>query len=145
MFPPIEVDDVLLEQVLVNVLSNAIKYSPDESEIVLSARENKNMIEIIIADKGVGIPPHELERVFSKFYRGESAKNIPGTGLGLAICKEIIEAHGGMIQATENSPNGTIITVSIPLIDPPLLQNENLQEEGVKPHDEFGSKNTGYR
>lgn len=143
--PPIEVDDVLLEQVLVNVLSNAIKYSPDESEIVLSARENKNMIEIIIADKGVGIPPHELERVFSKFYRGESAKNIPGTGLGLAICKEIIEAHGGMIQATENSPNGTIITVSIPLIDPPLLQNENLQEEGVKPHDEFGSKNTGYR
>jgi two-component system, OmpR family, sensor histidine kinase KdpD len=130
--PPIEVDDVLLEQVLVNVLSNAIKYSPDRSEIALLAKKNKNVIEIAIKDEGVGIPPHELGHIFSKFYRGESTRNIPGTGLGLAICKGIIEAHGGTIRATENSPKGTIITVSIPLFEPPLLQNENLQEEGVE-------------
>jgi two-component system sensor histidine kinase KdpD len=119
--PPVEVDDVLLEQVLVNILSNAIKYSPDRSGIVLVAKKNKNVIEIAIKDEGVGIPPHELGRIFSKFYRGETTRNIPGTGLGLAICKGIIEAHGGTIRATENCPKGTIITVSIPLFEPPLL------------------------
>jgi two-component system, OmpR family, sensor histidine kinase KdpD len=124
--PPIEVDDVLIEQVLVNILSNAIKYSPDKSEIVLTAhKNNNNKIEITIKDEGLGIPSNERERIFSKFFRGKSTSNIPGTGLGLAISKGIVEAHWGTIKATENNPKGTIIIISLPLSEPTGFQNVN--------------------
>lgn len=114
--PLIEVDEVLLEQVLVNVLSNAIKYSPDLSDIVITGRYHQDTLTIEVADVGIGIAAHEAERVFEKFYRSAAAKGIPGTGLGLAICRGIIEAHGGTIGAHPNGERGTVIIMTLPVV-----------------------------
>jgi two-component system sensor histidine kinase KdpD len=121
-------DEVLLEQVLVNVISNAIKYSPDGSEINMEVIELEDMISFSIADQGIGIEAAEQERIFDKFYRADMSKHIPGTGLGLAICKGIVELHGGTILAKPNKDQGTIITISLPMGE----ENKrfHMQEEG---------------
>ncbi|MFC5653475.1 DUF4118 domain-containing protein [Paenibacillus solisilvae] len=113
--PSVPLDDVLIEQVLINVISNAIKYSPEGSEIVIEAEQNRQMLVLTIKDEGTGIAPGDLERVFEKFYRGHLTKHIPGTGLGLAICKSIVEAHGGHITAMKNGNRGTAIIINLPL------------------------------
>ncbi|MDF2649380.1 MAG: Osmosensitive channel His kinase sensor [Paenibacillus sp.] len=113
--PSVPLDEVLIEQVLINVISNAIKYSPERSEIVIEAERNQDMLDLIIKDEGAGIASADLERVFEKFYRGHLTKHIPGTGLGLAICKSIVEAHGGHIAAMMNGNRGTAIRISLPL------------------------------
>lgn len=115
--PAITVDDVLIEQVLVNLLSNAVKYSPDGSGIHLDVLEYDGVFTLQIRDWGIGIPPGEEGKVFEKFYRSASTKNIPGTGLGLAICKGIIEAHGGEISARNAVGGGTIVTIRLPVGD----------------------------
>lgn len=108
-------DEVLLEQMLVNVLSNAIKYSPDRSEIVLTARAEEDSVALSVADQGTGLPESEYARIFDKFYRAESSGQATGTGLGLAICKGIAELHGGTIFAKPNVPHGTVVTIVLPL------------------------------
>lgn len=113
--PSVPLDEVLIEQVLINVISNAIKYSPEGSEIVIEAEHDEEMLHLMIKDEGSGIASEELERVFEKFYRGQITKHIPGTGLGLAICKSIVEAHGGYITAMRNGGQGTVIRISLPL------------------------------
>lgn len=107
-------DDVLLEQVLVNVVSNAIKYSPDHSEIVIAVGQDSYNVIMTVADSGIGISAADRERIFEKFYRADSTKHVPGTGLGLAICKGIIESHGGTITADSNIERGSIITITLP-------------------------------
>ncbi|WP_458463839.1 ATP-binding protein [Paenibacillus sp.] len=110
-------DEVLLEQVLVNIVSNAIKYSPDESQIVITVESDKNSSQMMIrvADQGIGIPEAERIRIFDKFYRSESTQHVTGTGLGLAICKGIVEVHGGTIVAEPNPGGGTRIRIDIPM------------------------------
>lgn len=108
-------DEVLLEQMLVNVVSNAIKYSPDYSEIVLSVRTEQDTVVISVSDQGIGLAADEYERIFEKFYRSDAAKQITGTGLGLAICKGIAELHEGTVTAKSNEPQGTVITITLPL------------------------------
>ncbi|WP_339306464.1 ATP-binding protein [Paenibacillus sp. FSL L8-0435] len=110
-------DEVLLEQVLVNIVSNAIKYSPDESRIVITVTSDKSpsQLTIMVADQGIGIPEAERTRIFDKFYRSESTQHVTGTGLGLAICKGIVEVHGGTIVAEPNLGGGTRIRIDIPM------------------------------
>ncbi|OCT11065.1 histidine kinase [Paenibacillus pectinilyticus] len=115
--PSVPLDEVLMEQVLINVISNAIKYSPEGSSIhILAVKGSEGFIELTIEDEGQGIPPGDRERIFEKFYRGTSTKQIPGTGLGLAICKSIVEAHGGSITATSrpHGERGTAIRICLP-------------------------------
>jgi two-component system sensor histidine kinase KdpD len=112
--PLAPMDLVLMVQVLVNVLDNAIKYSPTDSPIELRARVTGAYVEIQVADRGVGIPPEDLTRVFDKFYRVERPGSVTGTGLGLSICKGIVEAHGGFIAAENRPGGGTLITVALP-------------------------------
>jgi two-component system sensor histidine kinase KdpD len=114
--PPIDVDDVLIDQVLTNLLSNAIKYSPDASEIRIDAGYTEDTLVLSIQDSGIGIQPLEADKLFDKFYRSPYAQHIPGTGLGLAICKGIITAHGGTIKARRGSPRGTVMTIELPLL-----------------------------
>ncbi|MFC3772893.1 ATP-binding protein [Paenibacillus sp. GCM10012303] len=109
-------DEALLEQMLINVISNAIKYSPDYSEIILSVKAGSEFVELTVADEGVGLKEDELERIFEKFYRSEQTGHLTGTGLGLAISKGIAELHGGTISAQPNAPKGAIITISLPLV-----------------------------
>lgn len=111
-------DEVLLEQVLVNVISNAIKYSADYSEIDIAVTSDADTLAIAIADQGVGLAEDEYSRIFEKFYRAGTARQVTGTGLGLAICKGIVELHKGTIAAQRNEPRGLVITIALPLSKP---------------------------
>jgi two-component system sensor histidine kinase KdpD len=110
----VTLDVALFEQVLVNLLDNAVKYSPPDTEIGIDVTQTPRTVQIAIADCGIGIPAEDLERVFDKFYRVQRPESVSGTGLGLAICKGIIEAHGGTIRATNRSGGGIVITISLP-------------------------------
>lgn len=111
MFP---VDLVLFAQVMVNLLDNALKYSPPDSPIDICARKVDESIIIEIADRGIGIPDEELPRIFTKFYRASSAKGYGGSGLGLSICQGIVEAHGGTISAEHRQGGGTCFIIKLP-------------------------------
>ncbi len=113
--PFVRGDDVLLEQALVNVLSNAVKYSPDGSEIDIAVSTGADRLLIAVADRGIGLADDEYRRIFEKFYRADATRQITGTGLGLAICKGIVELHGGTISARRNEPQGTVVTIALPL------------------------------
>ncbi|MRR51732.1 MAG: sensor histidine kinase KdpD [Rhodocyclaceae bacterium] len=113
--PPVRLDMTLMSQVLVNLLDNAMKYTPSESPIEIAARADGGRLVIEVADRGPGIPERDLKRVFDKFYRLPVPEGAGGTGLGLSICKGIVEAHGGTIRA-ENRPGGGLkIIISLPL------------------------------
>jgi len=112
--PLIPLDIALFGQVLVNLIDNAIKFSPPDTPIIIDVAQSKNDINIQIKDQGIGIPNDDLDRVFNKFYRVSRPENISGTGLGLAICKGIIEAHGGFIHAENRPDGGTIIIINLP-------------------------------
>jgi two-component system, OmpR family, sensor histidine kinase KdpD len=122
--PFISVDFGLIVQTLVNVLDNALKYSPGDSPIDIRARQVGQEMQIEIADRGIGIPPQDLSHVFDKFYRIQRPDNVTGTGLGLSICKGIIEAHGGRIAAENRPGGGTIIRIVLPLPEPDHKKGE---------------------
>ena len=103
--PLVPIDGVLMEQVLVNLLENAVKYTPEGTPIELAAWAEDQGVVVEIADRGSGIPPGDEERVFEKFYRGSHTRDRRGVGLGLPICRGIVQAHGGRIWV-ENRPGG---------------------------------------
>jgi two-component system sensor histidine kinase KdpD len=121
--PLVSVDGVLLEQVFVNLLENAVRYTPAGSEIDLSARKIGGEVEVRVADRGPGIPSGSEERIFDKFVRGEtsSADGRRGVGLGLAICRGIIRAHGGEIQAVSRTGGGAEFIIRLPCLDGPRV------------------------
>ena len=114
-FPLIPLDFTLMVQVVVNILENAVKYSPEGSLIEVSASLQEKNVHIEIADRGVGIPLADLGRVFDKFYRVQRPESVSGTGLGLSISKGIVEVHHGSIDAHARAGGGTIIHVDLPL------------------------------
>lgn len=113
--PLVSLDFVLIWQVLVNLVDNALKYSPPTSPIEIRAQRFGADLEISVADWGIGIPTDDLDRVFDKFYRVQRPDSVSGTGLGLSISKGIIEAHGGSIRAENRKDGGTIITIRLPM------------------------------
>ncbi|HZO70671.1 MAG TPA: ATP-binding protein [Ktedonobacteraceae bacterium] len=114
----VELDYLEIDQVLTNLIENAVRYTPEESPIEVSARSHGEQVEISVADRGPGIPLSDLTRVFDKFYRvlnGPSlARYSMGSGLGLAVCKGLVEAHGGRIWAELRPGGGLIIFVTLP-------------------------------
>ncbi len=114
-FPLVPMDFTLMVQVIVNLLENAVKYSPENSVIGISSTLDDGKARIQIADSGVGIPSEDLTRIFDKFYRVQRPENVSGTGLGLSIGKGIIEVHHGSIFASARAGGGTIITIELPL------------------------------
>jgi two-component system sensor histidine kinase KdpD len=113
--PLVSMDFVLIQRVLVNVIDNGLKYSPQESPLEIRVQMAGAFVEITVADHGVGIPPEDLSRIFDKFYRVQRPDNVNGTGLGLAIGKGIVDAHGGFISAENRPGGGTIITIALPV------------------------------
>lgn len=111
----IKVDYGLIEQVLTNLLYNAVKYSPAESEIEVSVQEAPDKLQVSVADQGTGVAASDEERIFDKFYRLQSPANISGTGLGLSICRGIIEAHRGNIWAKNIPGSGLLVNFTLPL------------------------------
>lgn len=114
-FPLVQMDFTLMVQVLVNVIENAVKYSPEYCAIEISAQEESDHVHVVIADKGEGIPPDDLERVFDKFYRVQRPDSVSGTGLGLSISKGIVEAHNGSMAAHRREGGGTLIVIDLPM------------------------------
>jgi len=112
--PLVPFDSILLQQVLVNLLENAAKYTPPGTEITVSAREGDREVEIIVADSGPGLSAGEDEKIFGKFYRAEQGRG-GGVGLGLTICKGIVTAHGGRIWATARSEGGAAFHFTLPI------------------------------
>ena len=114
--PLLRADCVLLEHVLVNLLDNAIKYSPSGSELTIGAEQNGSEVFISVEDRGCGVPQQDLAKIFEKFYRApQQAVKVAGTGLGLSICKSIIEAHQGRIWAKNNPDDGAVFVFAVPV------------------------------
>jgi len=116
--PPFYVDGVQIQQVLVNLLDNAVKFSSPQTPIHITASIEGKTLNVSVSNTGAGIPSAELERIFDRFYRvrpGDSTAP-PGTGLGLAICKGIIEGHGGQIMAHSRPGGETTVLFRLPLI-----------------------------
>ncbi len=112
--PLVSIDDVLIEQVLVNLLDNTLKYTPPGTAIAINATATDRGVTIEFADRGPGLPRGEEDRVFEKFYRPASSKG-PGAGLGLAICRGIIDAHGGRIWAHNLPEGGVAFLFTLPI------------------------------
>ncbi len=112
---PIEGDKTSLEEALVNIIGNAIKYSYPSSKVFVNAVENNGNIEIDVIDTGVGIAEEELPNVLSDFYRGGSAQSVEGShGIGLTVSRKIIEAHNGTICVKSQLSHGTTFTIRLP-------------------------------
>jgi len=124
--PLVAMDGVLMEQLLLNLLDNALKYSPPESPVDIKAWAAGKSFTLSVSDQGPGIPSGEEERIFEKLARGQTASNRPGAGLGLAICKGIATAHGGSIQAVNHPQGGAQFLVSLPLGTPPQMPKEGV-------------------
>ena len=109
------VDPVLLEQVLINLLENAAKYTPPHSPLEVRLESADGMAVIEVADRGPGLPVGEEARVFERFYRAADSHRSRGTGLGLTVCAAIVRAHGGRIVAENRAGGGALFRVSLPL------------------------------
>jgi PAS domain S-box-containing protein len=116
-FPEVHADPERMEEVLTNLVDNAIKYSPKGGRIVIAGKADRDCIKVTVADEGIGIPQRELGRVFERFRRGEGnhVQKVRGTGLGLYICKSIIEAHGGKIEVSSEVGKGSQFSFRLPL------------------------------
>ena len=110
-------DILKLRQLLINVIGNAVKYTQDGGEILVSLKSDKDFAYIKVKDNGMGIPKEDIPHLFERFYRVDKARSRAkgGTGLGLAIAKEIIDAHGGKINIESEEGEGTEVTVALPL------------------------------
>jgi heavy metal sensor kinase len=117
----IEGDRSRLQQVIVNLIANAIKYTPEAGEVEVSVRADGRTAVLEVSDNGVGIPAHALAHVFERFYRADKARsrNSGGAGLGLAIVKAICTAHGAEIQVSSQEGQGSRFAVQLPLLEAP--------------------------
>lgn len=112
----VEIDEDKMTQVLYNIISNAMKYSPEGGQITFSIKEEEEKIIVSVSDQGVGIPKENIGKIFDRFYRVDKARTrkLGGTGLGLAIAKEMVNVHGGLIWAVSEEGKGTTIAFSLP-------------------------------
>ena len=119
--PPVAADPVRLGQVIDNLISNALKFTPAGGRVEVRASERNGRARIEIADTGMGISPAEQERLFERFYRTAQAQTdaVPGVGLGLSIAKAIVEAHGGTISCESVEGAGTTFAIELPLAAQP--------------------------
>ncbi len=127
--PLVSVDGLMIEQVFVNLLDNAAKYSHPGSAIFVSATAGAGEVTVEVADEGPGLPPGAEEQVFEKFYRAGSGPR--GSGLGLPICRAIVTAHGGRIWAESRPPRGVAFRFTLPLGEGPPLVEDDGDREGA--------------
>lgn len=129
--PLLHFDYIEIAQVLINLIENAIKFTPPDTPITIGARRIAGAIEISVHDDGPGIPEQSVPRLFDKFYRARSGA-ATGTGIGLAICKGLVEAHGGQITVESGPGRGATFRFTLPL-DPPASPEARLRESAGSP------------
>ena len=101
-----------------NIVHNAIKFTPGEGRIVVSASADENKVTVAVADSGIGIVPNDLTRIFERFFKTDRSRAVGGTGLGLAIAKHIVQAHGGRLWATSYEGKGSTFYFTMPREEP---------------------------
>lgn len=114
--PKVNIDSQRLEQVLVNLIHNAVKFTRAGGEVVLQAEATKSEVRFAVRDTGIGIPEEDVPRIFERFYRVDKSRSGSGTGLGLSIAKHIVEAHNGKIWAESIEGHGSTFYFSIPIL-----------------------------
>ncbi|TCD47029.1 PAS domain-containing sensor histidine kinase [Chlorobium sp. N1] len=118
--PPVAFDNGAFKQVLLNLLQNALKYTPKRGRVTIELQESGRQTIVRVADTGIGIAEEELEKIFERFYRSSrSAGSHEGTGLGLAIVRQLVELHGGTIEVTSTLAEGATFTLRLPQTPPP--------------------------
>src|SRR5207302_3692564 len=124
---PLKCDPPKLKQVLVNLVENAIKYSPEGGRIEVRIADTPDRLRIDVQDEGLGIPPSEQARIFEKFYRldAEMARGVGGSGLGLYISREIVEQMGGVLSVRSRRGAGSTFSVTLPrMVSPARPRDE---------------------
>jgi two-component system phosphate regulon sensor histidine kinase PhoR len=127
--PLVLADRARIDQVLLNLVHNAIKFTPGGGSILIRSAAKDGVVEFQVRDSGVGVAPDELPRLFERFYKADRARRSQGTGLGLAIAKHIVQAHGGEIWAERNEPTGTAFVFQLPIQGPPEIERSNSEGE----------------
>ena len=115
--PPFQADEARLQEVIYNLIDNAVKYSPAGGQITVRASRANGWLSLSVSDNGAGIPARDLPRIFERFYRADKARHreLGGTGLGLSIVKHIAQLHGGQVEAESELGRGTTVRVHLPL------------------------------
>jgi two-component system sensor histidine kinase KdpD len=113
--PMLPLDAALAEQLFINLLENALKYTPAGSPLSITASRQGEAIEVVVADNGPGFPPEDLDKIFDMFYQGAQGSRPRGHGLGLFICRAIVEAHGGRLEAFNRDAGGAAVRFTLPL------------------------------
>ena len=113
---PMEADEDRIRQVFINIFDNAIKYTPVGSVIEIHTDQKEQWVTVSVSDNGPGIPDAQKPRIFDMFYSGANkvVDSRRSLGLGLSLCKSIVTAHGGTISVSDNQPNGTVFTFTLP-------------------------------
>jgi len=107
-----------IDQVLLNLVHNAVKFTPAGGAIAIMVSSSVDLVQFHVRDTGVGVSPEDMPRLFERFYKADRARRSQGTGLGLAIAKHIVQAHGGTIWAEPNPGGGTSFMFTLPLAGP---------------------------
>ncbi len=113
--PVMKLDSKVIRQAVSNLLSNAVKYSPRGDAVMLNAFPENGRVIIEVQDQGVGIPEHELPKMFTKYYRASTSGGIPGSGLGLSLVKQFVEMHNGSVSLRSKVGVGTVVTINLPM------------------------------
>ena len=111
-------DPLRMHEIVVNLLTNALKFTPGGGQVTLETRQAGDSGLLNVSDTGIGIPPDELPRITERFYRGETSSGVAGSGIGLAIVSELIQAHQGTLGIDSELDQGTSVTVTLPLVSP---------------------------
>ena len=121
-----KMDGPLIVQVLINIINNAVKYTPEGSQITLTSKQKDQNLVVEVSDDGPGISDQAKEKVFDLFYTAENAAadGKRGLGIGLSLCKSIVTAHGGTIYVRDNSTKGVTIGFTLPLVEVPVLHEK---------------------
>lgn len=117
-FPPVQIDKTYIDRVFVNLITNAMKFSPDTSPVTIHIAVRGKMAIVSVHDRGPGIPVDEIPYIFERYRKGSFVKKGTGTGLGLFIVKSIVKAHGGDVWIEDSSEKGTVFAFSLPLSTP---------------------------
>jgi two-component system sensor histidine kinase KdpD len=132
--PLVSIDEVLIERVLINLLENALRYTPPDTPIEIQAAAAPGEVTVEVLDRGPGFQAGEEGRVFEKFFRGEAGRGRHGAGLGLAVARAIVEAHGGRIEARNRAGGGASIRFTLPRVgEPPALDEGRAVGDAVEP------------
>jgi two-component system phosphate regulon sensor histidine kinase PhoR len=142
--PLVLVDAGRIHQVVTNLVHNAIKFTPAGGHIEVRAKSDAAWVTVMVKDTGIGIAPHDLPRIFERFYKTDRSRSVGGTGLGLAIAKHLVQAHGGAIWAESQEGKGSVFYFTLPRAEPESPTATDAGDEMALPNHLLSSGGNGH-